>query len=66
MSMLHVKKGLPAHLALPEKGELKNGICLDFCSQERKCTKPHQACKNGKHYMLDIITAYGILHICSK
>jgi hypothetical protein len=26
------------------------GICLDFCSQEKKCNFPHQLCKNGNHY----------------
>ena len=41
MGLFHLKKGIPANLALPEKGTLKNGICLDFCCQDRKCAKPN-------------------------
>jgi hypothetical protein len=50
MGMFHVKKGIPANLAHPEKVMLKNGICHDFCCRDRKCVKPHQVCKNSKHY----------------
>jgi hypothetical protein len=51
MGLFHVKKGTPASKALPDKSTLKDGagICMDFCSHERKCTYPHQLCKNGKH-----------------
>jgi hypothetical protein len=46
------KKGAPAVKALPNKSKLKDGqgICLDFCSHEKKCNFPHQLCKNGEHY----------------
>jgi hypothetical protein len=50
MGLFHMKKGIPANLALSEKEMLKNGICLDFCCQGRKCAKSHQVCKNGKQY----------------
>ncbi len=50
MGIFYVKKVIPAHLALPKKKVLKNRACLEFCCQDRKCAKPHQVCKNGKHY----------------
>jgi hypothetical protein len=52
MGIFHVKAGTPAAKALPYKTLLKDstGICLDFCSQEKKCNFLHQLCKNGKHY----------------
>jgi hypothetical protein len=52
MGIFHVKTGTPAAKALPDKTLLKDsaGICLDFCSQDKKCNFPHQLCKNGKHY----------------
>jgi hypothetical protein len=53
MGIFHVKAGTLAGKALPDKTLLKDsaGICLDFCSQDKKCNSPHQLCKNGKHYM---------------
>ncbi len=47
-----LKKGTPASKSLPDKSTLKDGagICMDFCSHKKKCTYPHQLCKNGKHY----------------
>ena len=50
MGFFHLKKGTPASKALPDKGTLKDGICLDFCCHERKCNFNHLLCKNGKHY----------------
>jgi hypothetical protein len=52
MGIFHVKAGTPAAKALPDKKLLTDGagICLDFCSQDKKCNFPHQLCKNGKHY----------------
>ena len=50
MGLFHMKKGTPASKALPEKGTLKEGVCLDFCCHERKCNYNHLLCKNGKHY----------------
>ncbi len=52
MGLFHVKKGTPASKTLPDKSTLKDGtsICIDFCSHKKKCTYPHQLCKNGKHY----------------
>jgi hypothetical protein len=52
MGIFHVKAGTPVAKALPDKTLLKDcaGICLDFCSQYKKCNFPHQLCKNGKHY----------------
>jgi hypothetical protein len=51
MGLFHIKKGTPAVKALPKKGKLKDKICLDFCTHERKCNYPHQLCNHGKHYM---------------
>jgi hypothetical protein len=52
MGLFHVKKGTHASKAVPDKSTLKDhaGICMDFCSHEKKCNYPHQLCKNGKHY----------------
>ncbi len=52
MGIFHIKKGTPAAKVLLDKTLLKNstGICLDFCSQEKKCNILHQLCKNGKHH----------------
>jgi hypothetical protein len=52
MGIFHVKVGTPAAKALPDKTLLTDsaGICLDFCSQDKKCNFPHQLCKNGKYY----------------
>jgi hypothetical protein len=52
MGIFHVKKGTPAAKAFLDKTLLKDstGICLGFCSQEKKCNFPHQLCKNGKHH----------------
>jgi hypothetical protein len=52
MGLFHVKTGTPASKALPDKSTLKDGagICMDFCSHKKKCTYPHQLCKNEKHY----------------
>jgi hypothetical protein len=50
MGLFHIKKGTPVAKALPEKGKLKDEICLDFCSHKKKCNYPHQLCKHGKHY----------------
>ncbi len=50
MGIFHMKKGINAVAALPEKGKLKESICMDFCSHEKKCNFPHMLCKNGKHY----------------
>ena len=52
MGIFHVKAGTPAAKALPDKTLLKDGagICLDFCSQEKKCNFLHQLCKNGNYY----------------
>ncbi len=50
MGLFHTKNGLSAGAAHPEKGNLKDEICLDFCSHSRTCSKPHQVCTNGKHY----------------
>jgi hypothetical protein len=36
--------------ALPNKGKLKDKVCLDFCLHEKKCNYPHQLCKHGKQY----------------
>jgi hypothetical protein len=43
MGLFHVKKGTPAAKALSDKSKLKGnkGICMDFCSHERKCNYPH-------------------------
>jgi hypothetical protein len=51
MGIFHVKKDTPAAKAIPDKALLKDGagICLDFCSQGKKCNFPHQLCKNGRH-----------------
>jgi hypothetical protein len=53
MGIFHVKAGTPVAKALPDKTLLEDstGICLDFCSQDKKCNFPHQLCKNGKQYM---------------
>ncbi len=51
MGLFHVKQGTPAVKALPQKGKLKDEICLDFCLHGKKCNFPHQLCKHGKHYM---------------
>ncbi len=50
MGLFHIKKGTPMAKALPDKGKLKDKVCLDFCSREKKCNYPHQLCKHGKHY----------------
>ena len=52
MGLFHVKKGAPASKALLDKRMLKDdaGICMDFCSHEKKCNYPHQLCRNRKHY----------------
>jgi hypothetical protein len=50
MGLFHTKNGISAGAAHPEKGKLKDKICLDFCWHTRKCSKPHQVCTNGKHY----------------
>jgi hypothetical protein len=52
MGIFHIKKVTPAAKALPDKTLLKDstGICVDFCSQEKKCNFLHQLCKNGKHH----------------
>jgi hypothetical protein len=50
MGLFHTKIGISAGAAHPEKGKLKDKICLDFCLHTRKCSKPHQVCTNGKHY----------------
>ncbi len=50
MGLFHTKNGISVGAAQPEKGKLKDKICLDFCSHTRKCSKPHQVCTNGKHY----------------
>ena len=52
MGLFHVKQGAPASKALPDKSMLKDsiGICMDFCSHEKKCNYPHQLCRNRKHY----------------
>jgi hypothetical protein len=49
MGLFHIKKGTPA-ANVPDKGKLKDKVCLDFCSHEKKCNYPHQLCKHGKHY----------------
>ncbi len=43
-------KGTPAAKALPNKGKLKDEVCLDFCLHEKKCNYPQQLCKHRKHY----------------
>ncbi len=50
MGLFHTKKETPATKALSEKGKLKDEICLDLCTHEKKCNYPHQLCIHGKHY----------------
>jgi hypothetical protein len=50
MGLFHTKKGASIATVLPKKGKLKENICLDFCSHDRKCDFPLLLCKNGKHY----------------
>jgi hypothetical protein len=50
LGIFHIKQGVNAALALPEKGKLKDSICLDFCAHGKKCNYPQMLCKNGKHY----------------
>jgi hypothetical protein len=50
MGLFHMEKGASVAAALPEKGKLKENICMDFCFHGRKCNFPHLLCKNGKHY----------------
>ncbi len=50
MGLIHMEKGASVAAVLPEKGNLKENICLDFCSHDRNCNLPHLLCKNGKHY----------------
>ena len=50
MGLFHMEKGASVAAALPEKGKLKENICMDFCSHGRKCNFYHLLCKNGKHY----------------
>jgi hypothetical protein len=50
LGMFHIKQGVNATLALPEKGKLKDRICLDFCAHGKKCNYPQMLCKNSKHY----------------
>ncbi len=40
MGLIHTKKGTPTTKALPEKGKLKDEICLDFCAHEKSATIP--------------------------
>ncbi len=48
MGLFHVKKGTCE--PLPDKDKLTAQICMDFCSHERKCSKPSQLCMHGKHH----------------
>jgi hypothetical protein len=50
MGLFYINKGTPVAKALPNKGKLKDKVCLDFCLHEKKCKYPHQLCKHGKHY----------------
>jgi hypothetical protein len=50
MGLFHVKKGTPVSNALPDKSKLTAQVCMDFCSHNRKCNKPHQLCQNSKHH----------------
>jgi hypothetical protein len=50
MGLFHIRKGAPVAKALPDKGKLKDKVCLDFRSHKKKCNYPHQLCKHRKHY----------------
>ncbi len=50
MGLFHMEKGTTVATALPEKGKLKEDICMDFCCHDKKCNFPHLLCRNGKHY----------------
>jgi hypothetical protein len=49
MGLFCIKKGTSAAKTLPNKGKLKDKVCLDFCSHKKKCNYPHQLCKHGNH-----------------
>ncbi len=50
MGLFHMEKGATVATALPEKGKLKEDICMDFCCHDKKCNFPHLLCRNSKHY----------------
>jgi hypothetical protein len=52
MGLFYIKKGTPTAKALPDKSTLNDGVgvCMGFCSHEKKCNFLHQLYKNGKHY----------------
>ncbi len=50
MGLFHMEIGATMATALPEKGKLKEDICMDFCCHDKKCNFPHLLCRNGKHY----------------
>ncbi len=50
MGLFHMEKGTTVATALPEKGKLKEDICMDFCCHDKKCNFLHLFCRNGKHY----------------
>jgi hypothetical protein len=50
MGLFHMEKGATMATALPEKGKLKEDMCMDFCCHDKKCNFPHLLCRNGKHY----------------
>jgi hypothetical protein len=53
MGIFHIKQDVNATLALPKKGQLKDSICLDFCTHGKKVQLPLHALQERQalHYL---------------